>query len=55
MSGEECSRVGIIELMTVVALNNFDGVTKLCGDKSKKIDKMENVSDLTCKEKVHTK
>jgi hypothetical protein len=37
MSGEECLRVGIIELMAVVALNNFDGVTKLCGDKSKKL------------------
>jgi hypothetical protein len=33
VSGEECSRVGIVELMTVVAMNNFDGVAKLCGDK----------------------
>jgi hypothetical protein len=54
MSGEECSRGGIDELTAVVALNNFDGAAKLCGDKSEKIDNMEKVSDLTHKEKVHT-
>jgi hypothetical protein len=32
-SGEECSRVGVVELMTFVAMNRFDGVAKLCGDK----------------------
>jgi hypothetical protein len=32
-SGEECSRVGVVELMTSVAMNSFDGVAKLCGDK----------------------
>jgi hypothetical protein len=37
MSGEECSRGGIVQLMTVIALNNFDGVVNLCGDKGKKI------------------
>jgi hypothetical protein len=33
MSGEEYSRGGIVELTTVIALNNFDGASKLCGDK----------------------
>jgi hypothetical protein len=33
MSGEECSRGGVVKLMIVVALNIFDGVAKLCGDK----------------------
>jgi hypothetical protein len=33
MSGEECSRADIIELMAIVALNYFDGAAKLCGDK----------------------
>jgi hypothetical protein len=33
--GEECVRGGIIELMTIVALNGFDGAAKLCGDISK--------------------
>jgi hypothetical protein len=37
MSGEEYSRGGVIELTTIVALNNFDGAAKLCGDKDKKI------------------
>jgi hypothetical protein len=49
MSGEERLRGGI------VLLNIFDGAAKLCGDKSEKIDKMKKVSDLTRKEKVHTK
>jgi hypothetical protein len=35
--GEECVRGGIIELATVVILDDFDGTTKLCGDISKKI------------------
>jgi hypothetical protein len=54
MSGKECLRGGIVELTIVVALNNFDGAAKLCGDKGKKIDNVENVSDLTCKQKVNT-
>jgi hypothetical protein len=33
MSGEECSRGSIVELMTIIALNIFDGAAKLCGDK----------------------
>jgi hypothetical protein len=49
MSGEECSRGGI------VALNSSNGVAKLCGDKGKKIDKVEKVSDLTHQGKVHIK
>jgi hypothetical protein len=36
MSGEERSRGGIVELMIVVTLNNFDGTAKLCGDKGEK-------------------
>jgi hypothetical protein len=30
--GKECTRGGIIELMVIVALNDFDGAAKLCGD-----------------------
>jgi hypothetical protein len=37
MSGEECSRGGVAELMVVVALNNFDDAAKLCEDKGEKI------------------
>jgi hypothetical protein len=37
MSGEERLRGGVIELTAVVALNNFDGAAKLCGDKCEKI------------------
>jgi dihydrofolate reductase len=33
MSGEECSRGGVVELPTVVALDIFDGAAKLCGVK----------------------
>jgi hypothetical protein len=55
MSDEECSRGGVVKLMTVVALNNFDGAAKLCGDKGDFFDKVENMSDLAHKGKVHTK
>jgi hypothetical protein len=55
ISGKECMRGGIIELMTIVALHSFDGAAKLCGDISEKIDKVLKVSDLTHKGKVHTK
>jgi hypothetical protein len=41
--------------MAIVALDDFDGATKLCGDISEKLDKVEKVLDLTRKEKVHTK
>jgi hypothetical protein len=37
MSGEQCSRGGVVELTTIVTLNIFDGVAKLCGDKGEKI------------------
>jgi hypothetical protein len=30
--GEEGTRGGVIELMTIVALGDFDGAGKLCGD-----------------------
>jgi hypothetical protein len=30
--GEECMRGGVVKLMTIVALDDFDGVPKLCGD-----------------------
>jgi hypothetical protein len=30
-------RGGVIELMTIVALDFFDGAAKLCGDISKKM------------------
>jgi hypothetical protein len=36
-SDGECSRGGIVKLMVIVALKNFDGATKLCGDKGEKI------------------
>jgi hypothetical protein len=55
ISGEECARGGLVKLMAIVALDDFDGATKLCGDISEKLDKVEKVLDLTRKEKVHTK
>jgi hypothetical protein len=55
MSGEEYSRGGVVELPVIVAMGNFDGAAKLCGDKGKKINKVEKVSDLTRKGKVQTK
>jgi hypothetical protein len=41
--------------MTIVALDGFDGAAKLCGDISEFFDKVEKMSDLMRKEKVHTK
>jgi hypothetical protein len=35
--GEECVRGGVIELTTIIALDDFDGVAKLCGDISEKV------------------
>jgi hypothetical protein len=55
VGGEECVRGGVIELTAIVALDGFDGAAKLCGDISEKCDKVEKVSDLTRKGKVHTK
>jgi hypothetical protein len=55
MSDEECSRGGIVKITTVVTMDSFDGATKLCGDKGKKIVEVEKVSYLTHKGKVHTK
>jgi hypothetical protein len=34
--GEEYSRGSVVELTTIISLDNFDGVTKLCGDISGK-------------------
>jgi hypothetical protein len=48
-------RGGVIKLTVIVALDGFDSAAKLCGNISKKIDKVEKVSDLTSKGKVHTK
>jgi hypothetical protein len=53
--GKECTRGGVIELTTIVALDSFVGVAKLCEDISDFFDKVEKVSDLMRKEKVHTK
>jgi hypothetical protein len=33
--GKECVRGDIIKLTAIIALDNFDGVAKLCGDISK--------------------
>jgi hypothetical protein len=41
--------------MTIVTLDGFDGVAKLCENKGKKFDNVGKVSDLTYKGKVHTK
>jgi hypothetical protein len=35
--GEECARGGIVELMTIITLDDFDGAAKLCGDISDKM------------------
>jgi hypothetical protein len=32
IGGEECTRVGVVEVMVIIALDDFDGVAKLCGD-----------------------
>jgi hypothetical protein len=55
ISGKECVRRSVVELTVIVALDNFDGAANLCGDISKKFDKVEKVLDLTPKGKVHTK
>jgi hypothetical protein len=41
IGGEECVRGDVVELTTIVALDDFDGAAKLCGDKSRKFDKVE--------------
>jgi hypothetical protein len=51
--GKECTCGGIVELTIVVTLDDFDGATKLRGNKGKKIDNVGKVSDLTRKGKVH--
>jgi hypothetical protein len=48
-------RGGVIELTTIITLDDFDGAAKLCGDISKKCDKVEKVLDLMRKGKVYTK
>jgi hypothetical protein len=52
---EECARGSVIKLTAIVALDNFDGAAKLCGDISEFFDKVKKVSDLTRKGKVYTK
>jgi hypothetical protein len=52
--GEECARGNVIELTTIVSLDGIDGAAKLCEDK-RFFDKVEKVSDLTRKGKVHIK
>jgi hypothetical protein len=53
--GKECARGGVIELTTILTLDSFDGAIKLWEDIGEKSDRVEKVSDLTCKGKVHTK
>jgi hypothetical protein len=53
--GEECARGGVIKLTTIITLDGFDGAAKLCGDISDFFDKVEKLSNLMCKGKVHTK
>jgi hypothetical protein len=53
--GEKRVGGGVVELTTVVTLDGFNGAAKLSGDKGEKINKVEKVSDLTRKGKVHTK
>jgi hypothetical protein len=55
ISDKKCVRGSIVELTIIIALDGFDDVAKLCGDISEKIDKVEKVSDLTRKRKVHIK
>jgi hypothetical protein len=51
ISGEECTRGGIVELTAIDTLDDFDDATKLCGDVGNFFDKVEKVSDLTRKGK----
>jgi hypothetical protein len=53
--GEECARGDVIELTIIVTLNGFDSAAKLCEDIGEKCNKVEKVSDLTRKGKVHIK
>jgi hypothetical protein len=53
--GKECMGGCIIELMTIVTLDGFDGAAKLRENKGKKIDNVGKVSDLAHKGNVHTK
>jgi hypothetical protein len=39
--GEECARGSVIELTAIVALDDFDGATKLCENISEKFNKVE--------------
>jgi hypothetical protein len=53
--GKEYVREGVIKFTVIVALDGFYGMTKLCGDISENFGKVEKVSDLMHKGKVHTK
>jgi hypothetical protein len=46
---------GIVELTTVVTLDDFDGAAKLRGNKCEFFDNVVKVSDLMHKGKFHTK
>jgi hypothetical protein len=48
-------RGSIVELTAVNTLDDFDGATKLRGNKGDFFDNVGKVSDFTHKEKVHTK
>jgi hypothetical protein len=52
---KECTGGGIVELMVIVTLDNFDGVTKLRENKDDFFDNVGKVSDVMRKGKVHTK
>jgi hypothetical protein len=55
IGGKECTGGDIVELTTVVTLDDFDGATKLRGNKDKKFDNVGKVLDLKHKGKVNTK
>jgi hypothetical protein len=46
---------GVVELMGLVTLDDFNGAAKLCGNKGGKMEKVGKASDFTHKGKVHTK
>jgi hypothetical protein len=55
LEAKKCAGGGVVELTTIVTLDDFDGAAKLRENKGEKLDKVENVSDFTRKVKVHIK
>jgi hypothetical protein len=53
MNEEEGASSGVVEFMTVVALDGLNGGAKISSDIRKKVRRIGNVSDLRCKGKVH--